>query len=125
MNLQLTPNTVLIVAVAVVFASAIGYANFASAVNSKEGVSPTSVPNKEYLLNCILDDTTDGVIQQFEPLGCSSINGNIQGASGTETNDGSENADISVMDHNIGENNNYLYEVNGYYFEDPYEVGWD
>jgi hypothetical protein len=49
----------------------------------------------------------------------------MQGVSGTKINDGSENADISLINHNVGENNNYLYEAYGNYFEDPYEVGWD
>jgi hypothetical protein len=125
MNTKLASISLLIVVVAFAFASVIAYANFASAVNSEEGPGLASIDNKGFLLNCILDDATDGVTQRFEPLGCSSINDNMQELSDTNTNDGSENADVFMINHNIPENNNYLNEAHGNYIENPYEVGWD
>jgi len=125
MNAMLTSITLLIVASAFLIPSGIGNAKFAAAVNSNEGLSLTSSPNEEYLINCIVDGATDGVIQRFESLGCSSINGNMQVVSGIDTSDRAENAGISAINHNIGENINNMYQVDKNYFEDPYEVGWD
>ncbi len=79
MNVKITSNFLLIATVAMIFTSAIGYANLATATNNEYGIFSQSGGDQEYLSNCLLNDGTDGPIQRFEPLGCSSGGNELYG----------------------------------------------
>lgn len=118
--------SLLVALVAIVFGSASHYGSLAVATSNEYGRISQSESNEEFLLNCLLNDGTDGDIQWFEPLGCSSDSSNIQAVGGTQTptSDGSENPDISLID-SISDEEVYADGLYSHNFEDPNEVGWD
>lgn len=77
MNSKITSVPLLTVAVVMISASAIEYANIASAMSNKVDNQHES-DNSKYLSNCLSIDGTDSSIQWFEPLGCSLESGNTQ-----------------------------------------------
>jgi hypothetical protein len=126
MNANIT-SILLIATAAVIFASATAFIGDASATKSSNYKSN----NYQTLLNCLSNhDGPDGFadIQWFEPVGCSTDDGNgnsVEGI-GAELQDSPDNAGAERINYNTGPTyNDYRDELYGNQFEDPYEVGWN
>lgn len=125
MDLKTRTLTFLIAAAAMIYVSAIVYENIALAHTNED--SSNYADNLVFLSNCLSDNGLDGDIKWFEPLACTAESDSMRGSleTHTERSHGSDDADISVINHNVDVVDNLYVDELYDDFEDPYEVGWE
>lgn len=114
-------SMVLVTAVTLVLAFAADHGTLA-ALSDNYSASSQSQNTDEYLSNCLLDESSDGDIQRFEPMGCSE-NESTHTLNTQSTISESENVPI-ILINPLADKDIYVDSLT-YSFEDPDEVGWD